>query len=136
MDDQKLKLRVMEGTFRVCRLGGATKVPAWVLGRDFFSITRTEDELSIIAPEGASGEANLPEGTRIEGGWACLKVEGPLDFSLVGVLAALSGTLAEAGVSVFAVPTYDTDYLLVKQRDLEKATEALSEAGHTIPALP
>lgn len=132
MDALRLTLSVLDESFIVCRLDGDTEVPARLLELDFFSITRTGDELSVIVPEGALGEEVLPAGAKVEADWACLEVEGPLALSLVGVLAALSGTLAEAGVSLFAVSTYDTDYLLVKNGELEKAVSTLSEAGHTV----
>lgn len=129
--DQRLTLSVLDGSFAVCRLECDTAVPAAIFGLDFSSITRTRDELSIVAPEEALSQEDLPSGAKVEGGWSCLEVEGPLEFSMVGVLASLSGTLAEAGVALFAVSTYETDYLLVKREDLGRATTALSEAGHT-----
>ena len=106
----------------VCRLDSQAAVPDWALGDNFFSITRTIDELSIVC-----SEAGVPEGVLCERGWACLKVEGPLDFSLTGVLASLTQPLAEAGISIFAVSTYDTDYLLVKVGDLERAVAVLTQ---------
>lgn len=125
-------LSILDGAFCICRLESGAKTPDWVLGLDFFSITRTREELSIVAPEGNLRRAELPAEAKIEGGWACLKVEGPLDLSLVGVLAELSRTLAEAGISIFAVSTYDTDYVLVGNEDLDGAVRALSGAGHLI----
>lgn len=127
-----LTLSVMEESFAVCRLERDAAVPARVFELDFFSITRTRDEISIVTPEGALQVEELPEGAEIEPGWVCLAVAGPLDFSLVGVLAGLSGTLAGAGVSVFSISTYDTDYLLIKDRDLRRAREALSAAGYRL----
>lgn len=131
VEDLRLTLSVLDGTFGVCRLDGGAEISARLLDLEFFSITRTGEELSIVAPEAALRSEDLP-GTRVEGGWACLKVEGPLEFSLVGVLAALSGPLARAGVSLFAISTYDTDYLLVGKDDLPAAVAALSEAGHAV----
>jgi hypothetical protein len=74
----------------------------------------------------------VPEEVRCEGGWHCLRVAGAMDFSQVGVLASLVGPLAEAGISVFAISTFDTDYLLVKQADLETTMAVLRQAGHSI----
>jgi hypothetical protein len=125
-------LSILDGAFGICRLESGSETPDWVPALDFFSITRTREELSIVAPEDDMRRAELPAEASIEGGWACLKVEGPLDLSLVGVLAELSGTLAEAGISIFAVSTYDTDYLLVRDEDLPAAVAALSAAGHTV----
>lgn len=132
VENPRLTLSVLEESFGVCRLEGDAVIPAQILALDFFSVTRTRDEISIVAQEDALRREDLPEKASVEAGWACLKVEGPLDFSLVGVLAALSGALARAGVSVFAVSTYDTDYLLVKDCELTRALAALSEAGHTV----
>lgn len=123
---------MLDGTFGICRLAGNEPVPAGLLDLEFCSITRTPQELSIVAPEEALWRGDLPEEARIEGSWACLMVEGPLDFSLVGVLAALAAPLARAGISVFALSTYDTDYLLVSNGQLSRARAALSEAGHYV----
>jgi hypothetical protein len=125
-----LTLAVLSGSFAVCRLDPGSAIPSRLLELDFFSVTRTERETSLVVAEDAPGDLELPAGSRIERGWACLEVAGPLDFSLIGVLATLTGTLAAAGVAVFAISTYDTDYLLVKKQDLGRAMEALSAAGH------
>ncbi|MCI0455528.1 MAG: ACT domain-containing protein [Gemmataceae bacterium] len=92
----ELTLQLLRDTFAVCRLAGDAPAPAWAMAGAFFSITRTPDELSIVSSEGA-----IPEGVQCERGWRCLRVAGVIDFSVVGVLAALSVPLAEAGLSVF-----------------------------------
>jgi aminoglycoside 6'-N-acetyltransferase I len=120
-------LLVLDGTFAVCRLGGASPVPPWATFGDFLSITRTAEELSVVCPEAA-----VPEGVKCERGWRCLRVAGTVPFSAVGTLASLASPLAAAGVSLFAVSTFDTDYLLVKGDHLEKAVGALRGAGHVI----
>ena len=125
--DSKLRLYVREERLAVCRLHPDEKVPAWAIEATYFSVTRTPDELSIVCPE-----PNVPPGTDSEKGWRALGVEGPLDFSLVGILAGATKPLAEAGVSVFAISTYDTDYILVKEESLETAKTALREAGYGI----
>jgi hypothetical protein len=94
---------------------------------NFFSITRTADELSVVCPQ-----AVVPEGVECERGWRCLRVAGTVPFSAVGVLAALSAPMADAGISVFALSTFDTDYLLVKAEDLERAVDTLRRRGHSI----
>jgi GNAT superfamily N-acetyltransferase len=117
----------LDGTFAVCRLARDVPLPAWATGGSFVSITRTADELSVVCREEA-----VPEGVRCERGWRCLRVAGTLDFSLVGILSSLLVPLAEAGVSVFAVSTFDTDYLFLKGQDCPLAVEVLREAGHAL----
>ena len=90
-------------------------------------MTRTEDELSLVVPE-----EKVPEVWKAERGWRCLKVEGPLDFGLTGILASLANPLADAGISIFALSTYDTDLILVPERELEQARGALEGAGHLV----
>jgi hypothetical protein len=119
-----LKLILVPGTYAICRLPADVAFPSWATGA-FVAITRTADELSVVCRQEV-----VPEGIRNEGSWHCLRVAGTLDFTLVGVLASLLVPLAEAGVGVFCISTFDTDYLLV--RDLERATEALQLAGHSI----
>jgi GNAT superfamily N-acetyltransferase len=125
--DHKLTLVPLEGAYAVCRLDAHAPLPAWVAGSPFLSITRTADELSLVCREEA-----VPDGVRCERCWRCLRVAGTLEFSLVGVLASLLEPLAEAGVSVFVVSTFDTDYLLVKDKDLPQGVDALRRAGHAV----
>ena len=120
-------LRIMRGLYEICRLDAAAELPAWTAADRFISITRTDAELSIVRSEGRA----LP-GSRREGGFVLLKVEGPLEFSEVGVVASLSAPLASAGISIFVVSTFDTDYLLVRQDSLTAAREALQAAGHAV----
>jgi len=122
-----LTLSLLQEKFAVCRFDPRVEVPAWSMKGEFFSITRTSDELSIVCPE-----SNVDEAIQCEKGWACLKLEGPFAFSLTGVLNSVTGPLARAGVSIFAISTFDTDYVLVKEGALEEAAEALSRAGHHI----
>jgi hypothetical protein len=120
-------LRVLPQTLAVCRLDGADPFPEWVGASRFSSITRTESELSIVC-EGAL----VPAAVRAVHGWRCFEVEGPFEFSIVGVIAALTKPLADADVSVFTVATFDTDYILVRGEDLERAICAFEASGHTI----
>jgi hypothetical protein len=94
---------------------------------ELLSITRTREELSIVCAQQA-----IPEGITAHGGFCCLKVQGPLDFTLVGILASLALPLAQAGISIFAISTYDTDYLLLPEASLERAVIVLAQSGHTI----
>jgi hypothetical protein len=97
----------------------------------FFSVTKTEDELSVVC-EQASIPLPVPSELKCEKDWRMLKVEGPLDFSLTGILSSLAGPLAAAKISIFAISTFDTDYILVKSENLSRACETLRHSGFTI----
>jgi hypothetical protein len=120
-------LIVLPQKIAVCRLSGDASIPPWATEGDFFSITRTADELSIVCLQDA-----VPEGINSERDWRCLRVAGAMPFAVVGVVAGLTAALAEAGISVFVVSTFDTDYLLTKQEDWAAALEALRRQGYTI----
>jgi hypothetical protein len=113
--------------FAVCRLGPEVSLPAWATEGDFFSVTRTADELSLVCCQNS-----VPEGTRCERDWRCLRIAGTIPLSVVGVVAGLTTALAASGISVFVVSTFDTDYLLVKERDWEAALEALGGRGYLV----
>ncbi|HSC46560.1 MAG TPA: ACT domain-containing protein [Gammaproteobacteria bacterium] len=119
----KLILKLLEERFAVCRLDATAIVPAALLipGHEFVSITRTPDELSLVCPESLA-----PAGAKVQSGWRAFKVQGPLDFSLTGVIASLVQPLAEAKISVFTIATYDTDYILVQEPDLAAAQRQLA----------
>ncbi len=127
MSPTPLTLHRLPGRWAVCRLAADAPLPAWALAGAWFSVTRTADELSVVC-----AEAEAPETGQAERGWLALRVAGPLDFGLVGVLAALAGPLAQAGVSLFAVSTYDTDYVLIKAEREAEAVRALTAAGHRL----
>lgn len=118
----ELTLNLLPTRFAACRLGADAAVPANLLSspQAFVSITRTADELSIVCPEELA-----PAGAKVQAGWRAFKVAGPLEFSLTGVMATLATPLATAKISLFAVATFDTDYLLVQESDLEGAITAL-----------
>jgi hypothetical protein len=115
-------MNVLEGTFSVCRLPPSDRVPSWALElhEGFMSITRTPDELSIVCADEA-----VPPDVMVEDGWKAMVVPGPIPFTETGVLVRIAGPLAAAGIPIFAISTYDTDYVLVKEADLERALEAL-----------
>ena len=119
-----LTISILPERLAVCRLSPDAALDHAALSGNLWSITRTADELSLVLPE-----ENVQPGWLSEGGWRALKVLGPLDFSLVGILSQLSGTLAAAGVSLFALSTYDTDYILVKETDLATSVRALKSIG-------
>ena len=128
-----LRLRALPGRLSVCRLEpGAPFDPAALFSRApapgaapaILSVALGAEELSVVCAEGAE-----PAGARVESGWRAFKVQGPLDFGLTGVLAAIASPLAAAGVPIFALSTFDTDYVLVKEALLTAAVEALRKAG-------
>lgn len=123
---KSFSLRVLEGEFAVWRLP-PDSVPPVLGGASFWSVTRTAAELSVVGPAD-----QVPDGVAVETGWACLAVRGPLPFELTGVLAGISAPLAAAGVPIFVVSSFDTDYVLVNSAHLERAVEALHAAGHSI----
>ncbi len=124
------KLTVLPETFAVCRLASDAAIPDWALYDGLpVSITRTADELSIICPE-----SRVPGDVQAERGWRCFKILGPLPFSMTGVLASLVAPLADAGISIFAFSTYDTDYVMVKEEMLSLARDVLAADGHEIIA--
>jgi hypothetical protein len=126
-----LELALLPERLSICRFAADTPVPAWALGPlPFVSITRTADELSIIAPTEQVPESEKPD--RREDGWRALELAGPFALAEVGVLLQVATPLAEARVSILPVATFDTDYVLVPERLLARAIDALREAGHVV----
>jgi hypothetical protein len=121
-----LTLHLLPGTFAVCQLPPDTPAPDWITG-DLVSVTRTSEELSVVCEE-----KGVPAGVKRQDGFRCLKVAGPLDFGMTGVIAALAGPLTDASISLFPLGTYDTDYLLIRQADLERTVAVLRGSGHRI----
>jgi hypothetical protein len=120
-------LRVQPGAYAVSRLAPDASVPAWAVAPGFSSVTRTPDELSIVCAESV-----VPSGFRAERDWALLQFAGPFDLSAVGILASVAQPLAAAGISLLALGTFDTDYILIKREHLQKARLMLTAAGHTL----
>jgi len=127
MPARSLTLTVLPGRYAICRMEAGVAIPSWATAGPLFSVTRTGEEISILCPEGL-----VPPEIRHAGEWRALKFEGPFEFSEVGILASVATPLAGAGVSLFAVSTFDTDYVLVKEAMLERAAEALAAAGHHV----
>ena len=127
MSQHSLTLAFLPDRYAVCRLGENDSVPDWAYSRGFVSITRTQEELSIVCLQDS-----VPSDVSCRRDWRCLKVDGPLDLEQTGVLASLAGPLADAGIPVFVVSTYDTDYLLVSAPQATRAAEVLTDAGHRI----
>jgi len=114
----------------VCRLASDARIPAWALESGFFCVVRTHDELSMVCTEDACSEDRLAHAATVERGWIALKLEGPFPFSMTGVLASFVQPLAEAQIPIFAISTFDTDYVLIKRENLEQAEAALRAAAH------
>src|SRR5512147_2541007 len=126
-----MNLIVLPDPLAICRLGPAEDVPEWAMIGEFVSITHTSDELSIVC-----ADEHVPSDVKADREWRALKVEGPLDLALTGVLASLANPLAGAQINIFAVSTFDTDYLLVKEYNLARACDVLRQAGHVVDAMP
>jgi uncharacterized protein len=120
-------LTVLGERLSICRLNAGEEIPAWATGGPFFSVTLTRDELSVVCPEDV-----VPESISRARGWRALKLEGPFDLSIVGILASVASPLAEAGASIFAVSTFDTDYVLVREEQLDLAVDTLRASGHRV----
>ena len=125
MEPSKLVLSVLEETFSIHRLAPDASLPEAVSECDFYSLSKTTDELSLVCPEhlAVKSEKSNPD-------WKCLKVAGPLDFELTGILAGITDVLAKQKLSVFAISTFDTDYILIKKQGLTAAISALQRVGY------
>jgi hypothetical protein len=122
-----LRLRVLPDHLAVCRLPAGSEVPPWARSGTIRAVVWTSDETSVVIAETA-----VPQNVRSERGWRALMVAGPLDFGLTGILLTVARPLADAGVSIFAMSTFDTDYVLVRESSLETAIRALAGSGHRI----
>ena len=127
-----LDLEVLPGDYAICRLPAGSAVPAAFIeaataGPDVISVTWTPDEVSILCPAD-----RVPAGAQVETPWRCLRVAGPVQLALTGILASIVSPLAEARVNIFAFSTFDTDYVLVPAVRLNEALAALNAAGHRV----
>jgi hypothetical protein len=123
-----MNLTLAPDRLAVCQLAPDVPLPAWADGKgNFHSISRTSEELSVVCPEEV-----VPREVKQDAGWRAFKIDGPLDFGLTGILASIADPLAAAGVSIFVVSTYNTDYVLVKDVNADQAVKALQAAGHTV----
>lgn len=118
----KFALSILPETMGICHLDGKSPVPEWIKDLTFYSVTKTSDELSLVCPQD-----KIPGGILFEKDWRAFKLEGDVGLESVGVIYALSKPLAEAGISIFNVSTFETNYIMVEQKNLAKAIEVLSE---------
>ena len=127
VESASLRFSVLEERLAVCRLDPRAEIPPWATSAPFFCVARTPDELSVVCPE-----KRVPAGITCERGWRALKLRGPFGFELTGVLASVAAPLAESEVGILAIATHDTDYVLVKEEQLDPAIAALRERGHEV----
>lgn len=117
---KKLKLSILSNTLAICQLEPGSEIPSWVHASSFFSINRTPEELSIVCDQ-----ALVPPVVKRQENWRAFKVEGPLDFSLTGIVASISKVLADSRIPIFVISTYDTDYILVQMTHFDQAATVL-----------
>lgn len=120
-----MELRILDGNYSIHRLNPSQEIPACVLNSEFFNISRTDEELSIVC----SSEVEI-KSEQCDSDWSCIKVPGPVDFGLTGIFAKISDILARSNISIFAISTYDTDYILVKTYKINEAISALKKSGY------
>ena len=125
--DKKLILKLLKNKYSVCRLNKYDEIPKWIFNEEFFSITKTEDELSIVCLQD-----KIKDDVLCERNWKVLKIEGPLDFSLIGILSKISTLMANNNISIFAISTYDTDYILIKEELIDKAIQLLTNNNYNV----
>jgi uncharacterized protein len=124
---RSFELHLLPGRMAVCRLDPEEETPPWAGSGVLSSVTRTQAELTVVCQE-----ENVPDGITCNKNWRCLRVGGVLDFSETGILSSLIAPLAGEGVPVYALSTYSTDLILIKEKDLSRALRVLSGAGHRV----
>jgi hypothetical protein len=124
---RNLKLSQLQGEYAICKLNPGSDPPEWAFDGEFYSVSRTADELSIICLY-----EQIPEQIPSQPGWRALKIEGPFDFDEIGVLASMTAPLTEAGISLLTISTFDTDYIFIQSENYQQAIQFLSAAGHEI----
>lgn len=123
----RITLKALTGVYGVARLDPSDPIPAWADGGGFVSISRSDDELSIVCRQD-----RIPSDARMDGGWSCLKLQGPFAFDETGIVLSVIAPLSTNGIGIFVVSTFDGDHLLVKATDFEKTCALLVEAGHRL----
>lgn len=113
--------------YAICRLDKNAPIPQWATGGAFFAVARTPDELSIVCKQDA-----VPPDTDHEGGWRCLKIESPFEFDVTGMISSVAVPLAEERIDMFVVATQDSDYILVRQADLDRSISLLEDSGYRV----
>lgn len=121
------KFKSLKELYAVCRLDSEAKIPHWAVKSGFNSITRTNDELSILCVQD-----NVPSDVKCERDWKILKIDSKLDFSMIGVISQISTLLAQNDISIFVVSTFDTDYICIKEENFNKTVKILKKAGNVV----
>ena len=121
------RLRLLAEVMAIAHTSPEAEIPPWADRRGFSYVMRTPDSLTIVC-----AQASIPKGVSSDRDWRCFEVQGPLDLSLTGILASLTAPLARAGVPVFALSSYETDFILVKEARLVEARQALEGAGFVV----
>jgi len=127
MNIPKLSFTILPDLFAICKLAARENLPSWAFRGGFSSVTQTPEELSIVCPQNL-----VPAGVEATKGWKSLKIEAKLDFEMVGIVSSITSSMAEAGISIFAVSTFNTDYFFIKEEDLGSGVAALRKAGHEV----
>jgi len=125
MSITNFNIKLLEGIYGVCQIKDIENITKYFKEKEFFSITKTEDEISIVTLQ-----ENIKEDVKSEKDWKILKIEGTLDFSLIGILAKISGILANHSISIFVISTFNTDYILIKADKIQMAISVLSKEGY------
>ncbi|MFK0208890.1 ACT domain-containing protein [Agrobacterium sp. NPDC090283] len=123
----RVKLKLLDGAYGVARLDADAAMPTWADGCGFVSISRTDDELSVVCRQD-----RIPRDVRVDAGWNCFKLQGPFAFNETGIVLSVIEPLSTNDIGIFVVSTFDGDHLLVKSNDLEKASQLLANAGHSL----
>jgi hypothetical protein len=130
MQKRQLQLSLLDEMYGICVFPNNTPIPEWVVTASWFSITRTRKELTIVCQQSI-----IPSDCEYNSDWRLFRIDGSFDLNQVGVISSLAVPLAQAGISIFVVSSYDTDYFLIKERHLDNAIAVLTEYGHTINRL-
>ena len=127
MGQRQLKISLLKDKYGICTLPNDAPIPDWVSNESLASITRTDKELTIVCRQDI-----IPSELKSDLNWRCFKIDGSFDLNQIGVISSISSPLADAGISIYVISTYDTDYFLVKEDNLEQTISTLSNSGHSI----
>jgi hypothetical protein len=130
MRDRQLQLSLLDEIYGICVFENGTPIPEWAAAASFCSITRTQKELTVVCPQNI-----IASDCECDADWMCFRVDGSFDLNQIGVISSLAAPLAQAGISIFVVSSYDTDYILVKKGKGEQAVTVLTNSGHSIAGL-